>query len=461
MGRGAKLGLWEQLYFPALVDGLKTTVVHMFSKKITEQYPGAGAEAAGELPRRPSAQPRRSGRVKCVACYMCATACPAHCIDIVAAPAPPEWKDREKYPETFVIDELRCIYCGMCEEACPVDAIELTTLYDLTGLSREEMMFDKEKLLSVFEPRRTPAPTRSAPGRAFERGVRGPAAAVVRVPITPINGLFQIERGHWAFRRYTIRIPLVKKCTSPNAIEFTVPDSAFRPDHTGWLLSVIGFLLLLPRPRGRFIPGGIAFLIASIAAFGVWLYSTFGRPMPDASQHSPLHSFLARCSGLRHGPGGSAEPGSRRDRLCLRRPEHLRAVPLLAAPFLMAATIIIYAGAIIVTFLFVLMLSQVEGPSDENDRSREPLMGSLAGFAFTGLVLFGVVYLGDRFGPDRWRGRSETRRQTVSPGPGINRGREKVPSRSCGEARSHSTRCSYLMPLAMPDWITSPRLETA
>ena len=73
------------------------------------------------------------------------------CIDIVAAPAPPEWKDREKYPEMFVIDELRCIYCGMCEQACPCDAIELTSMFDLTGLSREDMMFDKEKLLSVFD----------------------------------------------------------------------------------------------------------------------------------------------------------------------------------------------------------------------------------------------------------------------------------------------------------------------
>src|SRR5688572_8400238 len=63
---------------------------------------------------------------------------------------------------------------------------------------------------------------------------------------------------------------------------------------------------------------------------------------------------------------------------------------LLAAPFLMAATIIIYAGAIIVTFLFVLMLSQQQGPSDENDRTREPLLGSLAGFAFAGLVLFAL-----------------------------------------------------------------------
>ena len=65
---------------------------------------------------------------------------------------------------------------------------------------------------------------------------------------------------------------------------------------------------------------------------------------------------------------------------------------LLAAPFLMAATIIIYAGAIIVTFLFVLMLSHADGPSDENDRTREPLLGSLAGFAFAGLVLF-ALYL--------------------------------------------------------------------
>ena len=50
-----------------------------------------------------------------------------------------------------MLDELRCIYCGMCEEACPVDAIELTHIYDLTGDSREEMLFDKEKLLEVYD----------------------------------------------------------------------------------------------------------------------------------------------------------------------------------------------------------------------------------------------------------------------------------------------------------------------
>ncbi|HEV3262827.1 MAG TPA: NADH-quinone oxidoreductase subunit I [Gemmataceae bacterium] len=144
-----KIGLMEQLYLPAIFAGLQTTVRHLFMPKVTVQFP----EEQPQLPPNYRGVHRlnrdEQGRVKCVACYMCSTACPAHCIDIVAAPSP--WPDREKYPEMFVIDELRCIYCGMCEEACPVDAIELTSLFNLTGLSREEMMFDKEKLLSVFD----------------------------------------------------------------------------------------------------------------------------------------------------------------------------------------------------------------------------------------------------------------------------------------------------------------------
>lgn len=168
-----KMGLLEQLYIPAVVEGLATTVAHTVSAlfgsgKLTQQFP----EVEPKLPANYRGVHRlnrdEKGRVKCVACYMCSTACPAHCIDIVAAPSP--WPDREKYPETFVIDELRCIYCGMCEQACPVDAIELTTLYDLTGLSREEMMFDKEKLLSVFDETtrpdaKFPNPVRTKGGR--------------------------------------------------------------------------------------------------------------------------------------------------------------------------------------------------------------------------------------------------------------------------------------------------------
>src|SRR4051794_25459653 len=88
-----KLGFWDQLYLPAMADGLKTTLGHMFSKKITESYP----EQEPKLPPNSRGVHRltrdEAGRVKCVACYMCPTACPAHCIDIVAAPAPVGWKD--------------------------------------------------------------------------------------------------------------------------------------------------------------------------------------------------------------------------------------------------------------------------------------------------------------------------------------------------------------------------------
>jgi NADH-quinone oxidoreductase subunit I len=164
------IGLLESMYLPAIAQGLATTVRHIFQKPVTQQYP----EQKPQLPLNYRGVHRlnrdEQGRVKCVACMLCATACPAHCIDIIGDEAP--WEDRDKYPIKFEIDELRCIYCGMCEEACPVDAIELTSIFDLTGLNRQEMVFDKDKLLSVYDKTvndgKDPART--------TRGVLGPAS---------------------------------------------------------------------------------------------------------------------------------------------------------------------------------------------------------------------------------------------------------------------------------------------
>ena len=77
-----------------------------------------------------------------------------------------------------MLDELRCIYCGMCEEACPVDAIELTHIYDLTAETREEMVFDREKLLEVYdETKDNPKdPVRTGRGRL------GPASEFAGLP---------------------------------------------------------------------------------------------------------------------------------------------------------------------------------------------------------------------------------------------------------------------------------------
>lgn len=153
------------------------------------------------------------------------------------------------------------------------------------------------------------------------------------------------------------------------------------------VLGLLGFYLLLPKPRLRSVAGGTFLVIAAFAVLVGFVYLRFGKPLesllPDA-----LFCLFA---------GGAVLFGTL---LVTNRNPARGAIAfafvilstcglflLLAAPFLVAATVIIYAGAIIVTFLFVLMLSQVTGPTDENDRSREPLLGSLAGFAFIGLLL--------------------------------------------------------------------------
>jgi NADH-quinone oxidoreductase subunit I len=177
-----ELGLIGKSYLPLFLEGLTTTLKHLMGPKLTVPYPDEPHEVPDPLIYRGVHRLNRDeqGRVKCVACFLCATACPARCIDIVAAESP--WPDRQKYPQSFTIDELRCIFCGMCEEACPVDAIELTSLYDLTGKSREEMVFDKQKLLSVYdqtkdrEPMRSARPAEAAPGTATAVGSSGETA---------------------------------------------------------------------------------------------------------------------------------------------------------------------------------------------------------------------------------------------------------------------------------------------
>lgn len=162
------MGRIESAYLPEVIRGLGVTLRHMlgnvgrngkgtYHQKLL-QYPedrreNLSVENGGIFKDNFRGVHRlnkdEQGRVKCVACFMCATACPSKCIHIVGAESP--WEDREKYPKQFDIDELRCIYCGMCEEACPVDAIELTPEYAITGLTRSEMIYDKAKLLEVYD----------------------------------------------------------------------------------------------------------------------------------------------------------------------------------------------------------------------------------------------------------------------------------------------------------------------
>jgi NADH-quinone oxidoreductase subunit I len=188
-----EIGFWEATFLPAIVQGLKTTLGHITNfEPVTQEYP----EQKPELPLHYRGVHRlnrdEQGRVKCVACMLCATACPAFCISIEAAPAPPDWTDRDKFPAKFDLDELRCIYCGMCEEACPVDAIELTHLYDLTGESREALNFDREKLLEIYDiTKDNPKdPVRTGRGRL------GPAAEFASLPtVGPATSVEPADRS--------------------------------------------------------------------------------------------------------------------------------------------------------------------------------------------------------------------------------------------------------------------------
>ncbi len=125
--------LLERIYIVEIIKGLIITARHFF-RNITDinrvptiRYPeefrplqGAGLERSRHrLKKRPDGKP------KCVACYLCATACPAYCIHIEAGEYPED--PIEKYPVRFDIDLSRCVFCGLCVEACPEDAIAMDT----------------------------------------------------------------------------------------------------------------------------------------------------------------------------------------------------------------------------------------------------------------------------------------------------------------------------------------------
>ena len=132
-------------YVRATVKGMANTLKHLFQPKQTTQYP----EQKESISRRWRGTHRmlttEDGKAKCVACGLCPTVCPANCIKLV----PGEDEKGNRYPLIFEIDEFRCIFCGYCQEVCPEEAIFLMRDYSLNGSTREEMIYNKEKLLAL------------------------------------------------------------------------------------------------------------------------------------------------------------------------------------------------------------------------------------------------------------------------------------------------------------------------
>lgn len=146
---------WKKVYLPAIVEGLWVTLRNMIrnllhrSEMPTIEYPEKRRDYGHRFRGRHYLKKRPDGSPRCVACMMCATACPADCIYIVADEHPDP--AIEKYPVRFDIDGLRCIMCGYCVDACPEDAIAMTKEYEWASYDREDFIWDKEYLLTWRE----------------------------------------------------------------------------------------------------------------------------------------------------------------------------------------------------------------------------------------------------------------------------------------------------------------------
>jgi NADH-quinone oxidoreductase subunit I len=138
-------------YFVTSLMGMGTTL-KVFAKQLfgleesnTVQWPEVEFQYSDRFKGAHFLTKRPDGKVRCTACFLCATNCPAQCITIVAGESPD--KGVEKYPLRFEIDILRCVFCGFCEEACPVDAIRLGPEYSMAGMAEQKWVYTKDFLL--------------------------------------------------------------------------------------------------------------------------------------------------------------------------------------------------------------------------------------------------------------------------------------------------------------------------
>ncbi|MCE2713325.1 MAG: NuoI/complex I 23 kDa subunit family protein [Flavobacteriia bacterium] len=140
----------EKIYFPAILGGMWITFKHLFRKNNTVKYPEEQREFAPVYRGHHVLKRDEQGRENCTACGLCAVACPAEAITMVAAERTKGEENlyrEEKYAETYEINMLRCIFCGLCEEACPKEAIFLTDRIVPSNFERNEFIYGKDKLV--------------------------------------------------------------------------------------------------------------------------------------------------------------------------------------------------------------------------------------------------------------------------------------------------------------------------
>ena len=135
---------FKTIFMTDFIGGLFIAIKELFKSKKTINYPFEKGKISPRFRGEHALRRYPNGEERCIACKLCEAICPAQAITIDAEPR----DDGSRRTTRYDIDMTKCIYCGFCQEACPVDAIVEGPNFEFSTETREELFYDKEKLLA-------------------------------------------------------------------------------------------------------------------------------------------------------------------------------------------------------------------------------------------------------------------------------------------------------------------------